>query len=259
MSGVIEELLIPARYCGPPNSANGGYTAGALAHALIANSGADAASMVSVRLQQPPPLDEPMSLRVIDDGLELSRDGAAVAVARFGGEEIEPVEPVGPAEAMQASATFTGLTDHPFATCFSCGPARDDGLGIFPGAVEPVEGLIRMAARWTPDDSIRADFHELDAPDARTCMAATWAALDCIGGWAGGIGESRPAVLGSMTARIEALPTIGEPHVVMGQGISTEGRKTLTASTLYDSDGRIVGLARHTWITIDPADFGGKP
>ncbi|RYE76195.1 MAG: hypothetical protein EOO74_08820 [Myxococcales bacterium] len=50
---VIDELLIPSRYCGPPRSANGGYTAGSLAHVLTGTGPITA----TVRLQQPPPLD----------------------------------------------------------------------------------------------------------------------------------------------------------------------------------------------------------
>jgi hypothetical protein len=49
---------------------------------------------------------------------------------------------------------------------------------------------------------------------------------------------------------------VGEPHVVMGTAHRSEGRKTFTASTLYDSDGRIVARARHVWIAVDPAAFG---
>ena len=65
-------------------------------------------------------------------------------------------------------------------------------------------------------------------------------------------------VLGRMTARIDDLPVIGEPHVVVGQGRGRDGRKTFTASTLYDSDGRVVATAEHTWIAVDPAMFGGQ-
>ena len=34
-----------------------------------------------------------------------------------------------------------------------------------------------------------------------------------------------------------------------------EGRKIHTASTLYDSDGRVVASAEHVWITVDPTTF----
>jgi hypothetical protein len=42
---------------------------------------------------------------------------------------------------------------------------------------------------------------------------------------------------------------------VVGEARSAEGRKTFTASTLYDADGRAVAVAEHLWITVDPATF----
>ncbi len=64
-------------------------------------------------------------------------------------------------------------------------------------------------------------------------------------------------VLGQMTAIIDELPVQGEQHVVTGEHRGSEGRKTFTASTLHDSDGRIVGRAEHVWVTVDPARFNG--
>ena len=65
-------------------------------------------------------------------------------------------------------------------------------------------------------------------------------------------------VLGRMTARIDTLPVIGEEHVVVGAKRGQEGRKTFTASTLYDADGRVVATAEHIWIAVDPEVFGGR-
>ena len=64
-------------------------------------------------------------------------------------------------------------------------------------------------------------------------------------------------VLGRMTAVVDTLPVIGEEHVVVGERRGSEGRKTFTASSLHDSDGRIVGRAEHTWVAVDAARFGG--
>jgi acyl-CoA thioesterase FadM len=61
-----------------------------------------------------------------------------------------------------------------------------------------------------------------------------------------------------MTARVDTLPVIGEEHVVLGLACGREGRKTFTASTLYDDDGRVVATAEHVWIAVDPAMFGGR-
>ena len=63
--------------------------------------------------------------------------------------------------------------------------------------------------------------------------AVTWAALDCVGGWSQDL-AGRPCVLGRMTARLDALPAVGEPHVVVGRHLGDDGRKSFTASTLYD-------------------------
>ena len=75
-----------------------------------------------------------------------------------------------------------------------------------------------------------------------------------MGGWAGDLTE-RLMVLASMTARVDTLPLIGEEHVVVGQARGHEGRKTFTASTLYDADGRVVAVAEHLWVAVDPAAF----
>ena len=153
------------------------------------------------------------------------------------------VPPVDRATAADAARAYPGLLDHPFPRCFVCGPAHPDGLRIFPGQVADQEGGARVAATWTPDESV-----------ADHLLATTWAALDCVGGWAGDL-EERLMVLARMTARIDELPAVGAEHVVVGLGRRTEGRKTFTASALYDADGRLLGSAEHLWIAIDPAAF----
>ena len=245
---VNEPLLVPARYCGPPGSANGGYVSGSLAHCL----GDTAGRAVTVTLRQPPPLDAGMQVTQQGDRLELTFGGALVATAELDDAEVAPVEAVSLGIAAEASKAYPGLRQHPFPTCFACGTDREDGLRIFPGPVEPVPGGgNRVAAPWTPDDSLFADWHEYDETTRRACLAATWAALDCIGAWAGDM-EERMMVLGRMTAVVDDLPVIGEPHVVTGEHRGGEGRRTFTASTLHDGDGRIVGRAEHVWFEVDP-------
>ena len=248
-----DTLLVPARYCGPAKSANGGYAAGTLAHELGDTSG----HAVSVTLRQPPPLDATMRLTESGGVLELSFGGAVVATAAMVDRPIEPVEVVSWDEAVEASASYPGHTSHPFPTCFACGTERPDGLRIFPGEVSSVrDGATRLAAPWVPDGSLAADFHEYDDPLPRACLAATWAALDCIGGWAGDLTE-RLMVLGQMTAIIDDLPARGEQHVITGEHRGSQERKTFTASTLHDADGRIVGRAEHVWLAVDPDAFNG--
>lgn len=248
-----DTLLVPHRYRGPAKSGNGGYVAGALAH----EAGDTGPMAVTVTLRQPPPLEATMRITRTDAGLELSFGGAVVAQASVGERTIEPVEAVPWEEAVAASASFPGHRSHPFPTCFVCGTERPDGLRIFPGEVSPArDDRTRVAAPWVPDESLPTDFHEYDDPAPRASLAATWAALDCIGGWAGDLDE-RLMVLGQMTAIIDDLPVQGEQHVLTGEHRGSQGRKTFTAATMHDADGRIVGRAEHVWVAVDPATFNG--
>lgn len=254
----LPELIVPGRFRGPASSGNGGWTAGALAATMPhAEDRCRSWPAITVALRQPPPLDEPLPVAEDSDGAHVaSYDGRPVATARFADHEPVPVAPVSAEEARAAEASYPGLRSHPFPTCFACGTGRaeGDGLRIFPGEVTPDGGAVRTAATWTPHPSLAEDRHEYRDDVRHASLPVTWAALDCIGGWAGDLTE-RLMVLGTMTARIDTLPVIGEEHVVMGTTSGREGRKTFTASTLYDADGRVVAVAEHVWIAVDPAAF----
>ena len=182
-----------------------------------------------------------------------------VATAHRVDRDLVVVEPVPHDVAAAAEASYPGHDFHPFATCFACGTARGegDGLRIFPGQTGDGPDGALVASAWTPHPSLGEDWHTYGDDAPRASVAATWAALDCIGGWAGDLTE-RLMVLGRMTTRIDDLPVIGEPHVVVGEGRGHDGRKTFTASTLYDADGRVVATAEHTWIAVDAELFGGR-
>ncbi len=235
-------LTVPRRFNGPPSSGNGGWSAGALADQRLGHAS-------TVLLRQPPPLDVAMTVTVDDVWTTASHQDQPVLKARAATEPLTAVAPVDVATARMAEKGYRGAVAHPFATCFACGPAREDGLRIFPGAVTgpvtgpatgPVNGAPegRVGATWTPS--------EVSVP-------VTWAALDCIGGWSSDLGE-RPLVLGTITARIDALPQVGVEHVVVGEMRGVDGRKTFTAASLY-AGGQLVGTAEHVWFAIDPKDF----
>ena len=249
----MTELLVPRRFNGPAASANGGWTAGTLAGLLHDADHAAGWPAVTVTLRRPPPLDVPVP---VVDGVAADEEGP-VAAAEVVAAEPEPVEEVTAADAAAARSSYAGLGAHPFPTCFACGPERaeDDGLRIFPGRVaDDSEGRVRVASTWTPHPSHAEDWHTYVDDHRRASLGVTWASLDCVGGWAGGLTE-RPMVLGRMTARVDTLPVVGEPHVVVGGARGVEGRKTFTAATLYDSDGRVVAVAEHVWIAVDPEAF----
>lgn len=233
----MSDVVIAARFNGPARSGNGGYTCGAVADQVALAPG----RVAEVTLRLPPPLETPMSLTVSGESVTL-RDGEdVVAEARSVDTDLATVDRVDAQVAADAMLGYPGLRKHPFPTCFVCGPdrAEGDGLRIFPGPVGSERG--HVASLWVPAES------QIGVP-------VTWAALDCVGGWSGDL-EGRPSVLGRMTARVDALPVVGDPHVVVGRHLGDDGRKSFTASTLYDADGRVVATARHTWIQVDPALF----
>ena len=242
----MAEVVIPARFNGPPGSANGGYAAGATVEA--ARSALGWSGDVTVRLLRPPPLDAPLTLAPRDDAAELRHTGAGrggrdevVALARPEGPPgWTSHRPVGLEEARAVERTYPGLRAHPFPTCFSCGPGREpgDGLRIFPGRLEPG----RVAASWTPAASVAAADGVVDA-------AVTWAALDCVGGWSSDI-EHRPMVLAEMCARVGSPPQAGTSYVVVGALRRTEGRKAWTATAMLDGD-RVVAQAEQLWLVVD--------
>jgi hypothetical protein len=255
----MNDLLVPSRFRGPPSSGNGGWTAGALSPYAGSECPEDHSRpwpTIEVSLRRPPPLETALPVTPSGDGVAATHDGEVVLTARCAHRDLLDVEPVRPDEARAATASYAGLTSHPFPTCFSCGTGRadGDGLRIFPGRVPDHDGAARVAATWTPDPTVAEDYHAYADAQPRASVPVTWAALDCIGGWAGDL-EERLMVLARMTTRLDSLPVIGEEHVVVGCDRRTEGRKTWTSATLYDGDGRVVGTAEHLWVSVDPADF----
>jgi hypothetical protein len=231
-------LVVPSRFCGPPRSGNGGWSAGALADLAPWPT-------TTVRLSVPPPLETPLDVAEVDGALVASYDGpdGAVEVLRAteADHEPEPVAPVSLDVAAESSARYPGLEEHPFPTCVVCGTGREpgDGLRVFAGPVVPGEAG-RSAAVWTPTDP------------GSTALA--WAAMDCPGAWAADIGE-RLMVLGTMTARVDRLPAEGEPHVVVGEARERQGRRSMTATSLYSGDGELLGTAEHVWIDVPASAF----
>jgi hypothetical protein len=258
-------LVVPHRFRGPARSGNGGWTAGALAELLHPSvTDGRGCSAVEVTLRRPPPLDVELDVELgagddTDPGAEpvracLAQGTDVVAEAACTDRPLTPLEAVDPAVAEEAMLDYPGHRVHPFPECFACGPAREwgDGLRIFPG---PVPGRAdTVASLWVPHASLAESGDVVDAGVERVGVTTTWAALDCVGGWSEDL-EGRPCVLGRMTARVDALPVVGEQHVAVGHRLGVEGRKTFTASTLYDSDGRVVATAEHVWIAVDPTAF----
>jgi len=215
-------LVIPARFNGPPGSANGGYTCGVVA-ALVGEP-------AQVTLRLPPPLERPLRVEHEAGGVSVYDGDALVAEAVHADVDVAPPARVALEDAERAAAGYKGFREHAFPTCFVCGPDRDDGLGIYAGRVE---GTDLVASPWAPRESRR----EL-----------VWAALDCPGAFAVGFAGRGELVLGRLAARIERVPEVGEQCIVVGWPLGEEGRKRYAGTALFTAGGELLARARATWI-----------
>jgi hypothetical protein len=86
---VSAEIRIDRRFCGPPDSGNGGYTCGRLAAAVPGPA--------EVTLRRAPPLDTPLLLETDDDGVRVLDSDVLVAEGAAGPADlgVDVSEPVG--------------------------------------------------------------------------------------------------------------------------------------------------------------------
>ena len=228
-------VVIPERYRGPPESANGGYACALLARYLDAPA-------VEVTLRRPPPLERALEVRIEGERALLFDAEELVAEAEPTAIDIEPPLRVSEGEAIAAARRFRGFEDNPFPTCFACGPRRatGDGLRVFPG---PVEGAPAVAAPWTPASDLADESGAVAAP-------FVWAALDCPSGWAH-VETRLTSVLGRMAAQILEPVRAGVPYVVVARPTGAEGRRQFAESALLTLDGRAIAVARATWVVVE--------
>jgi len=235
---VNETVVIDHRFCGPPDSANGGYSCGLVA--------APVGNPAVVTLRRPPPLDTPLRLEGGHDGVR-ALDGDALIAEGSPAErvDLEIPDPISFDEAKTASeGSWIRSTPkrHAFPTCFVCGPGRElgDGLRVFVGPVDGRPGL--HAASWVPDASIETD--------GTVLPVFVWSVLDCAGGIGAAFTNDDPHVLGRMTADVRRPLTVGEPCVAVGWRIGVDGRKLDAGSVIFGGAGDVIGVARATWIAL---------
>jgi len=239
-------IVVERRFCGPPSSGHGGYTAGLLTARM--------STPAEVTLGLPPPLERPLDVVELDGGLVALRDGdATIADARpIGPLDLDAPDPVRWADAEAAAAAGRDrLASFAFRTCFACGTDRHvpDGLalvfGPVPGRTDGVH-----AAPWTPDPSL-AD----EAGNVRPEFV--WAALDCPGvSPLLALAQSGSAwVLGRLAVeRLGAVP-VGYRYVLVTRLERHEGRKGTVSVVLMTDMGDVRARARATWIEVDADRF----
>jgi len=229
-----QTLVIPARYCGPPGTANGGYVAGMLAAYID--------GVTEVSLWKPTPLDTPLNIIFDSDGtVRLQQEEEIILTARAMDFELDvPAAPTY-AQAEAASKHFSGFEHHPYPCCFVCGTERhptDGGLCIYPGAIM---GKNYITSPWTPDAAM-ADSSGNIAPEF------IWAAVDCPGGISAAGPGFNPILMGRYSVKLIAPVKAGCRYIASGWEISREGRKHQVGSALYTAEGEICAYGLATMI-----------
>ena len=226
-------IRIERRFCGPPDSGNGGYVCGRLARYVSGSS--------LVRLEGPPPLDADMQVTESGSSFELAQGATVVARARPAVMSLDiPVAPT-LAEAEAASRSYRGFRSHPFPGCFVCGPERTagDGLRIFAGPLR--NGVV--ACTWVPDAS-------LGDGKGRVRTEFVWSALDCPGAFSFEFPDKMPVLLGEMAASQRLPLTVGDRYIVVGWELARDERRHFTGTALFSESGECRALARATWFVM---------
>lgn len=233
-SASADRVTIDARFNGPLTSANGGCACGVAARFV--------SGPAQVALRAPVPLGTPLDVERRDDAVTLRHGDQVVAEAAPAPapDVLPPLRPT-PADAGAAMAQAWDTRPAVFAACWVCSPTRADGLGVtfgrLPGHPDVTASLVR-----TGDGIPRVNGHL--APEV------AWGALDCVS-YSPHLWElQRPSMLAGMTAEIIEPVPAGEPVVVVGWPVGSEGRKHHTASALLGADGRLLARARALWITL---------
>ena len=243
----MKSIIIEKRFCGPPNSANGGYVCGLLAAHIDGNA--------EITLLAPPPLGQRLDIVAGEYGVELRKEKTTLAMGRRVRVDVPEIPVVSFREAQDAVRRSPyDASRHPLPMCFVCGPARvhGDGLRIIPRPVPPRVDCKTgtLAAPWVPCSDLAGE-------DGAVAGEFVWAALDCPTGFAGvgaqhlGMTGAETILLGRMSARVERRPYPDDQCIIVAWPTGRDGRKLFADSALLSSDGKLLAVAQATWLLVD--------
>jgi len=220
---------VDARFDGFPGYTLGGWIAGRVASLL--------GDATEVRLLRPFRSGRHLVLERTAEGARCSSDGENVAEGRAWSGSVEPPRAPGFALAHRASTLDRPVHDHPFPSCYCCGPGRPDGDGlrIFSDPIAP--GV--LAAVWTPHPA-HCD------PRGQATGETLWSASDCPALWAlmhaEPPGSERHVVTGTLRLRLLHPVVSGEPHLVLSWKMGESGRKLEAGVAFLAADGSLCAV-----------------
>ena len=229
-------LQIDRHLNGPRRAANGGFAAGTIATRVDSDT-------VTVVLRRPIRLGVPLDVSSAPSGGVVVQDKGALVAEGWPGELAAAADPPAPtfddARRAREAHPLVGVR-HALSDCVVCGPARADGMHVTPG---PVPGRPEiLAAPWV----VGAQYAHAGIAD----FPAVWAAMDCPSFPAAALSERVMCVLGTMTARVERRPFVGEHLVVYSWTREHHGRRYETSVAIVDARGVQIARADSTWIAV---------
>jgi hypothetical protein len=245
-------LLVAKKFRGPPNSGNGGYVAGVIAHAMTDGvHNLPDKDAVEVTLRAPTPLDQTLTLVRANDSLTVRHGDTLIAEAKVVKLQMDVPTPAKWDEALAArdrSYSFpvgiNTLFDPPLRgvhpICFCCGVELPPTAGAHVYSA-PIEARGQVAAAWMPNECW-ADERGHIRPEI------IWTALDCPGQMAWRAEGTKTGMLGRLTARIEKSVRVGERCVAIGWTMGNEGKKYFAGTALFNQANELCALAKAVWI-----------
>ena len=237
---------LASRYCGPPQSGNGGYFCGRIADHF--------GGPVAIRLKAPPPLEVPLVIEREDTRAKVLHGTQVIAEVSSKGTAPAPVAylPLSEVQTISAQGLIASKINHPFPTCFVCGPDRkhQDGMRIFTG---PNQEKTLYAAHWSADLCWSTDSKHID-------HRFIWAAMDCPSSGPAFATALEPQstiayVLGTLEVHIERPVPAGRDYVVTSVLDEDTGKLYRTRVSLYGEDGVHYASGRAVWVQVPRSLF----
>jgi hypothetical protein len=198
-----------------------------------------------VTIRRPIPMETELAIHELGDHVVVKHQEELIAEAApliFSAHI--PHEHIDFEQANRSAAGSPAFHNHPFPTCFTCGPdrAEGDGLRIFPGKWQ---GSAReyFVAPWAPHPDLADN-------SGHVREEIIWAAMDCPTGFAAGFPWAGTLVTGRLGARLVAPVRVGEKCILLSWATGLEGRKHFAECVLFGEDGSLRAESRATWIKL---------